>query len=79
MLLLSRYGLPKMAHEEPHTDHDVEKISVVGPRDDGKNEQEMGCDKEETPPRQQLHRGLKPRHLSMIGMVRSIRRGDNCR
>lgn len=59
-----------MAHEEPRIEQDVEKISVIRVQDDGENVQEIWCHKEETPPRKQLRRGLKPRHLSMIGMVR---------
>ncbi|EHY59461.1 amino acid transporter [Exophiala dermatitidis] len=64
-----------MAHEEPRIEQDVEKISVIRVQDDGENVQEIWCHKEETPPRKQLRRGLKPRHLSMIALGGAIGSG----
>lgn len=50
----------------------MEAISAADPLGEIKEDPEMAVHKEETPPKQNLHRGLKPRHLSMIGETRSI-------
>lgn len=61
-----------MSPDESCMHPSAEEISVVRSPTEMEVDPEIPRDKQDTPLKQQLHRGLKPRHLSMIGERRTI-------